>query len=628
MGSSAEFSFAECHIQRNEIRLLTLKGGSLDEDISCNLRRHHFSHENLRATKFMALSYCWGDQDDKVAIHVEDKVFKVTRNLRMALQHLRGTNSVVLWVDAICINQADRVEKNHQLEKLRSIYEWAEDVIAWLGPAGSDSDMAMMFFGFHGERIRILERLFTQEILPKDFERRGNLSHFLPLSSNQRQHTLRQKSQALEDLGESMFEHDQHRLRLSIEAILAREYWERMWIVQEVLSAKSLTLACGLLKVPYDNATTVINAFTAKRNQKINEGMNELQSPAPIPTGYRSDDISGLKNYLPIRTPTHATNIGRMAHERLTTPAQLAKDRSYLSSRDPIWLLGLLKSLRHFKSTVPQDKILSLVGLLEPDLARKFRLDSGLSLLEVSIDLCRLCITPPGPYSSKRSINILCLSEPRQGSGFPSWMPDLSRYSGITTWPDARIDGMEWLDQNCKPCPLISLDNTILAVSGLSRTEIVGITEQDDDPFTRDDLGLLTRIRKFEGLLRTVLPGQYPDKQFWSTIILGRYEPTGVSRERLIDVIYPSSNDKPSTFLNIFREESYGRRFATFGSNVYGMVPAAAKKGDRLCVLKKCDFPVILRYLGYEMYEFIGPCFISGSPHAWGKLSVRVFCIR
>ena len=58
----------------------------------------------------------------------------VTPNLKHALQRLRhGTEELVLWVDAICINQDDIPERNAQTANMRAIYQSSESVAVWLG---------------------------------------------------------------------------------------------------------------------------------------------------------------------------------------------------------------------------------------------------------------------------------------------------------------------------------------------------------------------------------------------------------------------------------------------------------------------------------------------------------------
>jgi hypothetical protein len=69
---------------------------------------------------------------------------EVTLNLEAALRHIRQTlYAVTFWVDALCINQEDVAEKNCQVGMMGEIYAGAELVIAWLGSATEDSDLAM-----------------------------------------------------------------------------------------------------------------------------------------------------------------------------------------------------------------------------------------------------------------------------------------------------------------------------------------------------------------------------------------------------------------------------------------------------------------------------------------------------
>ncbi|OCL02256.1 HET-domain-containing protein [Glonium stellatum] len=68
----------------------------------------------------------------------------ITENLFFALQRLQDTiDTLILWVDSLCINQSNNDEKSKQVELMGSIYQQAACVIAWLGPAVDESDLAM-----------------------------------------------------------------------------------------------------------------------------------------------------------------------------------------------------------------------------------------------------------------------------------------------------------------------------------------------------------------------------------------------------------------------------------------------------------------------------------------------------
>jgi len=42
-------------------------------------------------------------------------------------------DGALFWIDALCINQADRMEKEKQISRMGSIYNMAPGVIIWLG---------------------------------------------------------------------------------------------------------------------------------------------------------------------------------------------------------------------------------------------------------------------------------------------------------------------------------------------------------------------------------------------------------------------------------------------------------------------------------------------------------------
>lgn len=77
------------------------------------------------------------------------KRFFVRPNLDKALRYLRHkTDPVVLWVDAVCINQSDeKVEKPEQIAKMKNIYRRAQNVCIWLGDGNTDEGDRSEDFG-------------------------------------------------------------------------------------------------------------------------------------------------------------------------------------------------------------------------------------------------------------------------------------------------------------------------------------------------------------------------------------------------------------------------------------------------------------------------------------------------
>jgi predicted AAA+ superfamily ATPase len=55
-------------------------------------------------------------------------------SLESALRQFRQRNEVVvLWVDAICINQFDNEERTQQVALMGDIYSQSKEVVIWLG---------------------------------------------------------------------------------------------------------------------------------------------------------------------------------------------------------------------------------------------------------------------------------------------------------------------------------------------------------------------------------------------------------------------------------------------------------------------------------------------------------------
>ncbi|KAK4157040.1 heterokaryon incompatibility protein 6, OR allele [Chaetomidium leptoderma] len=105
--------------------------------------------DNAAAEPYEALSYVWGEPTRTWPLDCGGKALLVTRNCHEALINLRNRFlSRTLWIDAICINQADTdeavAERNTQIPLMGDIYRKATCVLVWLGPA-TDSFVSTLF---------------------------------------------------------------------------------------------------------------------------------------------------------------------------------------------------------------------------------------------------------------------------------------------------------------------------------------------------------------------------------------------------------------------------------------------------------------------------------------------------
>ena len=136
MAELAQYQYSSLLPGKNHVRLLRLLPSEhKDAVVKCQL--FEYKLESTKAVHlYEALSYVWGDPEETVSIVVNQRRFKVTSNLHSALLRLRDDSlERVLWIDAICINQADDREKEKQIQLIPMVYGLANTVVVWLGKA-------------------------------------------------------------------------------------------------------------------------------------------------------------------------------------------------------------------------------------------------------------------------------------------------------------------------------------------------------------------------------------------------------------------------------------------------------------------------------------------------------------
>jgi hypothetical protein len=133
-----EYKYDQLPNKRNNIRLLKLIPSSPgNPHIECKLMvvpsKLEKLLENTDGRSYEALSWCWGTAGQTASIHLRKggRMYwkKVQPDLLAALKALRDQHEDrYLWIDAICIDQANTNEKNHQVEMMAMIYGQAQRV--------------------------------------------------------------------------------------------------------------------------------------------------------------------------------------------------------------------------------------------------------------------------------------------------------------------------------------------------------------------------------------------------------------------------------------------------------------------------------------------------------------------
>lgn len=185
----------------SHIRIIILQP-SLEPSSDLHISFHQGSLEELE-DDYEAVSYCWGADVRTCPLHVSDSTkVMVTANLGLALRKFRHKGDVrLLWADAACINQTDDEEKARQIPLMVRIFRGAKRVLSWLGPGGNREEKA----------IRSLARATRQ--LGGD-----------PLN------------------GVNLDE---------VEALLSLDYFQRLWIIQEIVFNIDVLLVCGAAEISW-----------------------------------------------------------------------------------------------------------------------------------------------------------------------------------------------------------------------------------------------------------------------------------------------------------------------------------------------------------------------------------------
>jgi hypothetical protein len=242
-----------------KIRLVILQPAlSDDEEVRCELETIDISK-----AKYEALSYAWGDTTDKTPIFLGGGRFLVTKNLEHALRSLRALSSDskqrrVLWIDALCIDQENNVERTQQVKRMGSIYKSAERVLVWLGNYYEKEDDLVRFeIGVWGFRYQNPGTLQTTEDAFKLAEALFEESSVAASRKNKSKKSRLTPTMNLHIWG-----------YLSI--ICQRPWFRRLWVIQEIMMARKVIMCCGRVQLKWrilEGAADRIAAYFESPNE-------------------------------------------------------------------------------------------------------------------------------------------------------------------------------------------------------------------------------------------------------------------------------------------------------------------------------------------------------------------------
>jgi hypothetical protein len=180
-----------------QVRLLQYASDSTPDQVRLQIQ----VFDRRTKPQYAAMSYVWGDRDPKQIVRLNGCDFEIGPNLHSALLCMRNGLSGWFWIDAICIDQQNKVERNEQVSEMTQTYANAAFVASWVG-------------------------LCNESLLPA--------------------FSLDVRSSTLSNLPRN----EQEKLHSSLTQLSRLNYWKRIWIQQEVLLNPNVILFCGHFNQP------------------------------------------------------------------------------------------------------------------------------------------------------------------------------------------------------------------------------------------------------------------------------------------------------------------------------------------------------------------------------------------
>ncbi|KAH8660426.1 heterokaryon incompatibility protein-domain-containing protein [Xylariales sp. PMI_506] len=210
-------------------------------DIPLPTRAPYHALRDPDIPSFEALSYTWGSPLPAKAVSVVDlsninqegSKLTVGENLAGALHYLRLTDHPrVLWVDAICINQADHAERARQVVRMGEIYKASTRVVTWLGLPAADSRLGLQVLDHLGSQAELLTTLSCVPSPDAGAEGSETQDWWDPHA------LLPYKAETWNSIWE----------------VISRGYFDRLWVFQEMsLAPPGSVMYCGYDFVSYKN---------------------------------------------------------------------------------------------------------------------------------------------------------------------------------------------------------------------------------------------------------------------------------------------------------------------------------------------------------------------------------------
>ncbi|KAF2855515.1 HET-domain-containing protein [Plenodomus tracheiphilus IPT5] len=543
--------------------------------------------------EFEAISYTWGNPDRIFDIPIDRgaSLIGLTANLAEALPHItKHSTTQRLWIDQLCINQADDVEKSIQVGLMSEIYKRATRVIVWLGQEDENSRLGKQWLGAFDKLIPTL-----------------NLRERVAIDSPEYSPDIRKMI-----LMDTFTSPDTSPIWLpAIGRFWKREWFRRGWVVQEMILARELLYLTGDISFTLQDLEDL---FTAP--------MDKFHDFPDL----RADLDNGIISY-------------RILMQLKTDP--------FTRTPEPLRFLRIMATVGdEFLTKEPGDRLYGFLGLIEgldftpnyqtsieenftrftATIARQYGSLDFLSLWSSNLD-SRLPDTHPAFLN------------------FPSWVPSFTTTPLCAPWRLA-VGGVRSWDRELSWNAAARRPHIHHQTTSATCTKKLHVRGQ-----IIDHIALLssTRIAKYRDVdtaylasLTTQIQSDIPGLNHWSYVDLIHFLNTVASngatpRESAEQILDLEPSVLPDEQRHLLRHDSAlgaclmmgkGRKVMRTEGGRLGLAPwmdsragVGGEKGSAIVVLHGCCVPVVLeRVIGGgeeggegEEWVVVGDCYVEGS---------------
>jgi Heterokaryon incompatibility protein (HET) len=609
-----EFAYVPLDMVTNETRILIIQS-SADPMAPTTLALAHCPVKC--EVVFHALSYTWGTLQTTTDIVVNGQILTITQSLEQILRAIRRPAAdVAIWIDAICINQSDVIERNCIVPRIATVYDSAIGVICYLGPFDDSANEALDFVQYLQEPKMSRSSLGTWDI--------GGDEKIGP--------------EAYLSLCAALYK------------LLTRPYFRRVWILQEVAYASNPLIGCGhRFDIRFDQLEKAASNLSdmLRRDPTL---ADQMKSAAPGMTTVSEAEL------LYVRKLSYFRHLISRGHSNLSILSEFG-DHTRIGKHSP----GMLETAilaRDFQATDGHDKIFALWDLAQDKDGIDFKMDYSDS---VSKSFTKFAVAWAMQHKGLDIIGAVCHDGKRAEfyDTAPSWCPDWTTPAGVSCLvrtegipmrpiftsddPDRALYGADGgMKNDDLEHPFFGFDGSSLLCNGIIVDQIQAVFA--DPSMSADKEIWESHYVKFSAYIHGVTdfyaqskdcPYEDPRRAAWS-MLHGDVPSAWLRREESQnrDDAYPdeeyvcdyersryiqrwgSSYSRMDSW-DAVRSTLRGRSLAFSDKGYMCLVPQCvitkeSLGGWLLAILATCSVPILLQRLEDGAYRVAGSCFVQG----------------